>query len=172
VLALEPGPGLNPSPPPSEVGTNFARCGCFGTMVARAVQRKRRQTAAIFRQHFSRSDVMSVMPTLGVPPWTWAASKPLVAHFSFGRRGVRRVRLDAFSVRSIVADVWTKADELRLSVLMGLRKGLSLVRGMRRSLTENQQRVVAGVTVEHLEQSNWKVEQGPTREGHGRFMPK
>jgi hypothetical protein len=29
-------------------------------------------------------------------------------------------RLDAFPIRSI-ADVWTKADELRLSVLMGLR---------------------------------------------------
>jgi hypothetical protein len=56
---------------------------------------------------------------------------------------------------------------LRLSVLMGLRKGLSLVRAMRRSLTEDQQRVVAGAIVEHLEQSNWKIEHGPVREGHG-----
>jgi len=32
-----------------------------------------------------------------------------------------------------------KADELRLSVLMGLRRGLSLIRGMRRSLTEDDQ---------------------------------
>ena len=63
--------------------------------------------------------------------------------------------------------MWTTADELRLSVLIGLRKGLSLIRGMRRSLSEDQQRVVAGAIVEHLESTNWKIEQGPTREGHG-----
>jgi hypothetical protein len=63
--------------------------------------------------------------------------------------------------------MWTKADELRLSVLMGLRKGLSLIRGMCRSLTEDQQRVVAGAIVEHLESTNWKIEHGPVREGHG-----
>jgi hypothetical protein len=33
--------------------------------------------------------------------------------------------------------MWGKADELRLSVLMGLRKGLSLIRGMRCSLSED-----------------------------------
>jgi hypothetical protein len=60
-----------------------------------------------------------------------------------------------------------KADELRLSVIMGLRKGLSLIRGMRRSLTEDEQHKIAGAIVEHLEQSNWKIEQKPTREGHG-----
>ncbi len=63
--------------------------------------------------------------------------------------------------------MWGKADEPRLSVVMGLRKGLSLVRGRRRSLTEDEQHKVAAAIVEHLEQSNWKVEQGPTREGHG-----
>jgi hypothetical protein len=63
--------------------------------------------------------------------------------------------------------MWGKADELRLSGLMGLRKGLSLVRGMRRSLTEDEQHKIAGAIVEHLEQSNWKIEQGPSREGHG-----
>jgi hypothetical protein len=60
-----------------------------------------------------------------------------------------------------------KADELRPSVVTGLRKGLSLIRGMRRSLTENEQHKIAGAIVEHLEQSNWKIKQGPTREGHG-----
>jgi hypothetical protein len=50
---------------------------------------------------------------------------------------------------------------------MGLRKGLSLIRGMRRSLTEDEQHKLAGAIVEHLEQSNWKIEQGPSREGHG-----
>jgi hypothetical protein len=57
--------------------------------------------------------------------------------------------------------MWGKADELRLTVLMGLRKGLSLVRGMRRSLTEEEQHKIAGAIVEHLEQSNWKIEDGP-----------
>jgi hypothetical protein len=63
--------------------------------------------------------------------------------------------------------MWGKADELRLSVLMGLRKGLSLCRGMRRSLTEDEQHKVAGAIVEHLESTNWKIERGPPREGHG-----
>jgi hypothetical protein len=35
-----------------------------------------------------------------------------------------------------------KADELRLAVLMGLRKGLSLCRGMRRALTHDGQHKV------------------------------
>jgi hypothetical protein len=63
--------------------------------------------------------------------------------------------------------MWTKADDLRLSVVMGLRKGLGLIRGMRRSLTEDEQHVVAGAIVEQLERSNWKIEQGPPLEGHG-----
>jgi hypothetical protein len=62
--------------------------------------------------------------------------------------------------------MWSKADDLRLSVVMGLRKGLSL-RGMRRSLTEDEQHKVATAVVEHLESTNWKIEQGPMREGHG-----
>jgi hypothetical protein len=63
--------------------------------------------------------------------------------------------------------MWDKANELRLGVVMGLRKGLSLIRGMRRSLTEDEQHKIASAIVEHLEQSNWKIDQGPTREGHG-----
>jgi hypothetical protein len=50
---------------------------------------------------------------------------------------------------------------------MGLRKGLSLVRGMHRSLTEDQQHTVAQAIVEHLGQNNWKIEQGTAQEGHG-----
>jgi hypothetical protein len=44
---------------------------------------------------------------------------------------------------------------------IGLRKGLSLIRGMRRSMTEDQQRVVAGAIIDHLESHNWKIEHGP-----------
>ena len=63
--------------------------------------------------------------------------------------------------------MWTKADKLRLSVVMGLRAGLKLIRGMRRSLTEEQQHVVAREIVDHLESTNWKIEQGVPRQGHG-----
>jgi hypothetical protein len=41
----------------------------------------------------------------------------------------------------------SKADELRLSVVMGPRQGLRLVRGMRRALTEEEQDKVAGAIV-------------------------
>ena len=50
---------------------------------------------------------------------------------------------------------------------MGLRRGLSLIRGMRRALTEDDQQKVAAAIVEHLESHNWKIEQGPVREGDG-----
>jgi hypothetical protein len=89
-----------------------------------------------------------------------------IKHTSRGFREIEqqaRLGLTSFPVRSLVLEMWGKADELRLSVVMGLRKGLSLIRGMRRSLTEDEQHKIAGVIVEHLEQSNWKIEQGPSR---------
>jgi hypothetical protein len=64
--------------------------------------------------------------------------------------------------------MWTTADSLRLSVLMGLRKGLSLVRSMRQSLTGDEQHKVAATIVEHLETHNWKIAQGPAPKGTGR----
>jgi hypothetical protein len=66
--------------------------------------------------------------------------------------------------------MWSKADELRLSVVMGLREGLRLIRGMRRALTEDEQHKIAGKIVEHLESTNWKIEQGPPAEGHGQHL--
>jgi hypothetical protein len=48
---------------------------------------------------------------------------------------------------------------------MGLRKKLSLIRGMRRALTEDEQGKVATCIVEHLESTNWKIEQ--VRPGRG-----
>jgi hypothetical protein len=53
---------------------------------------------------------------------------------------------------------------------MGLRQGLRLIRGMRRALTEDERDKVAGAIVEHLERSNWEVEQGPPAEGHGQYF--
>jgi hypothetical protein len=68
--------------------------------------------------------------------------------------------------------MWTTADSLRLCVKMGLRKGLALIRGMRRSLTDEEQDRVVGEIVSHLELSNWKIEQGPVTRGHGsNLMP-
>jgi len=66
--------------------------------------------------------------------------------------------------------MWTKAEDLRLTVVMGL---LSLIRGMRRSLSEEEQHKIAGAIVDQLEQQNWKIEHGPPAEGHGpHLMPK
>jgi hypothetical protein len=83
-----------------------------------------------------------------------------------------RPRLDVFPVRSYCATMWGKSDDLPLSVLMGLRRGLSLVRGMRRALTDDEQHKVAGAIVEYLERSNRRIEQGPMPEGHSRLMGK
>jgi hypothetical protein len=44
---------------------------------------------------------------------------------------------------------------------MGLRKGLSLIRNMRRSLTEDEQHKVADAIADHLERHNWKIDRGP-----------
>jgi hypothetical protein len=68
--------------------------------------------------------------------------------------------------------MWSTADDVRFSVTLGLRKGLKLVRGMRRALTEDEQTKVTRAIVDHLELSNWNFEHGPPREGHGpRIMP-
>ena len=69
--------------------------------------------------------------------------------------------------------MWTTARSLHLCVKIGLRKGLGLIRGMRRTLTDEQQDRVAQAIVEHLELSNWKIEEGAPPEGHGpNIMPK
>jgi hypothetical protein len=46
--------------------------------------------------------------------------------------------------------MWSKADDLRLSVVMGLRQGLRLIRGMRRALTEEEQHKIAGAIIRAL----------------------
>ena len=62
--------------------------------------------------------------------------------------------------------MWTRPDDLRLSIVMGSRAGLPLVRSMRRSLTEDEQHKVANAIVQQLESINWKIEKGPPAEGH------
>jgi hypothetical protein len=34
-------------------------------------------------------------------------------------------------------------------------------------MTEDEQKTAAGIIVETLEAHNWRIEQGPPREGHG-----
>jgi hypothetical protein len=81
-----------------------------------------------------------------------------------------RQNLTAFLLCSYAAGMWTRADDLRLSVVMGLRDGLGRIRGMRRSLTEDEQHKVADAIVQHLESTNWKIEKGPPAEGHGQYL--
>ena len=68
--------------------------------------------------------------------------------------------------------VWTEQDSLRLSIVMGLRKGLSLCRGMRRSLTEEEQNKIALQIIDHLELSNYRIIQGPPLEGGAGHLAK
>jgi hypothetical protein len=49
--------------------------------------------------------------------------------------------------------MWSKRETLQFTVKLGLRKGLAVIRGMRRSLSDAEQERVAGAIVEHLELS-------------------
>jgi hypothetical protein len=69
--------------------------------------------------------------------------------------------------------MWTPLEDLRFYVKIGLRKGLARIRGMRRSLTDDEQDTIAKEIVEHLELSNWKIELRSPLGGHGPgLMPK
>jgi hypothetical protein len=63
--------------------------------------------------------------------------------------------------------MWSKRETLQFTIKLGLRKGLALIRGMRRSLTDDEQDRVADTIVKHLELSNWKIEEGRIPDGHG-----
>jgi hypothetical protein len=60
---------------------------------------------------------------------------------------------------------WANDEELQLSIRMGIREGFDLIRGTRRSLTEDQQRIVADAVVKHLEKGDWRVGRGRPSEG-------
>jgi hypothetical protein len=65
---------------------------------------------------------------------------------------------------------WTHDDVLRLTIVMGLRDGLRLIRGMRRALTEDEQHKIAHAIAKHLQKNNRKIERGPGLEGHGQYL--
>ena len=62
---------------------------------------------------------------------------------------------------------WTIRDDLRLTIRMGLTRGLRLVHGMRRKLTEEERNRVAEAIVDQVLRSNYKIEAGDPIEGHG-----
>jgi hypothetical protein len=56
--------------------------------------------------------------------------------------------------------MWTQRQLFQFSVKLGLRKGLKLIRGARRTFSEDEQEKIAEAIVEDLARSNWKIEQG------------
>ncbi len=62
---------------------------------------------------------------------------------------------------------WTIRDDLRLTVRMGLTRGLRLVHGMRRKLSEEERNRIADAIVDQVLRSNYKIEVGEPMECHG-----
>ena len=70
-----------------------------------------------------------------------------------------------------MSNEWTNDDELRLVVMLGLRKGLALVAGSRRTFNEDEQRRIARAILDHLRLSKYTVAPGGSRAGHAQFIP-
>jgi hypothetical protein len=66
---------------------------------------------------------------------------------------------------------WSADDELRLVIMLGLRKGLATVRGARRAFTEDEQNRIAGEILDHLRLSNYSITPGRSGRGHAQFRP-
>ena len=63
---------------------------------------------------------------------------------------------------------WTIRDDLRLTIRMGLTRGLRLVRGMRRKLSEEERNRVTDVIVDQVLRSNYKIR---VDNGAKRYVP-
>jgi hypothetical protein len=64
---------------------------------------------------------------------------------------------------------FTRQDDLRLSIRVGLTKGLRLVRGLRRQLNEDERNRIAEAIREHLALAGWRIEPGPGIGGHSQL---
>lgn len=64
---------------------------------------------------------------------------------------------------------FSRDDDLRLSIRMGLTKGLHLIRGMRRQLDEDERSRIAEAIRAHLVTAGWRIEPGPPIGGHSRL---
>ena len=62
---------------------------------------------------------------------------------------------------------WTIRDDLRLTIRLGLTKGLNLIHGMRRRLSQDERDRVADTIAEHLLRANYRIEPGEPSQGHG-----
>jgi hypothetical protein len=67
------------------------------------------------------------------------------------------------------AKPWTPEDNLRLSIRMGLAKGLCLVRGLRQQLDEDDRNRVAEAIREHLQLAGWRIAPGPGIGGYSQL---
>jgi hypothetical protein len=66
--------------------------------------------------------------------------------------------------------MWTERKDLVFSFKMALPGALRVIRGMRKSLTDEQQDSVAEMMIEDLRRQNWKIEKGPRGEGGSHLM--
>jgi len=66
---------------------------------------------------------------------------------------------------------WTDDDELRLVIMLGLRKGFALVAGARRKFNEDEQRRIARAILDHLRLSNDTITPGRSRSEQAQFRP-
>jgi hypothetical protein len=66
---------------------------------------------------------------------------------------------------------WTSRDDLRLTIRMGLTRGLTRVHGMRRQLSEEERDRIADAIIDQLNLSNYRIELGPPVAGHGGGRP-
>jgi hypothetical protein len=66
--------------------------------------------------------------------------------------------------------MWTDQQDLVFWFKMALRRALSVLHGMRKSLSDEQQDRVAELMIEHLRQHNWKIDKGPPAQGGANLM--
>jgi hypothetical protein len=64
---------------------------------------------------------------------------------------------------------FTPDDDLRLSIRMGLTRGLRLIKSMRHQLNEDSRKRVAEAIREHLALAGWRIKPGPGIGGHGQL---
>ena len=66
---------------------------------------------------------------------------------------------------------WTDDDELRLVIMLGLRKGFALVAGACRKFNEDEQRRIARAILDRLRLSNYTITPGRSRSEQAQFRP-
>jgi hypothetical protein len=65
---------------------------------------------------------------------------------------------------------WTIRDDLRLTIKLGLTRGLARIRGLRRTLSEAERGRIADVITDQVLRSNYRIEAGAPAAGHGQNL--